>query len=278
MTNLVRFDADVDAGPSPIIFGDIGKLQGDTQMGRCVFYDNDFIAASSMTTTVVSEGIYPVQTGGGSIAGKGINDNSVELGVIEFDALDDANDESGIQIGLGNQYRLDTNTTYRAMAGMEVRFLVDDIAVNSTLLIAGFVEGPIADDHIIDSTGGAKNSTSFVGFQTLRAAPQTLVAVMQNTATAGVTTILANAGTLVVNTYSKVGVVFDPFGIDDEKLAFVVNGAIVAYCTDAQLAANFPLGEGVVPCIIFKDGASGNNLKPAVDRITSFMYRANIQG
>jgi hypothetical protein len=281
MTRKVRYVGDVNAGPSPAIFPDLGNLRADADMGLCVFYDNDFIMGPTLATATAQGEFYSYQDSAVTITTKGINDTDKELGVLQIDVLDTDNDEGLVQFGQSNQWRLDTAAGNTSKVGYEVRFKVDEVAANQTGLLLGLVEGAVGTQHIRENTGGPKTAISFLGFQTLAATPTEIDVIMQNTAAspATATEISGNAATLVVNTYTKLGLLFDPYELDaTKKVSFYKDGVAIAYANATQVAgSNFPLGEGVVPVVGAKTFGSGTSGTLDLDRITAFMYKNAIQ-
>jgi hypothetical protein len=279
MTNKTRLISDVDCGPSPAIFKDLGKLRDDADLGQCMFFDDDFVTPTTYASATAQAGNYTYQDTNVTISGKAINDTDIELGVLDIDVLDTDNDEGSIQFGVSNQWRLGSaNNT--SVVGFEVRLRVDELAANETCIMTGLVEGPVATAYAVDDTGAVKAATSFVGFRGLVADPVNLDVVYQNTATSGVTTLQANAATLVENTYTKLGLLYDPTVLDvTKRMRFFQDGVEVAAANATQIAgANFPLNEGMVPFVLGKTYGSGTSGTVSIDRVTGFMYRNGVQG
>jgi hypothetical protein len=280
MTNKTRLESDVESGPSVAIFRDLGYLRDLSDMGECIFFDEDYCMPTTYATAAAQAGVLTYQDTNVTISGKAINDTDVELGVLNIDVLDTDNDEGSVQYGIGNQWRIDTTAGNASAVGYEVRLRVDELAANETGIMVGFLEGPLATQVSVDDNGTIKASISFIGFLGLATDPSNIDIVYQNTATAGGTTLLANAAALTENEYIKLGMKFDPDAQDpDKKMAFYVDGVVVAYANAAQVAgANFPLGEGMVPFVLGKTFGSGTSGTVSIDRSTGFMKRNAFQG
>lgn len=281
MTRKVRYLGDVNCGPSPAIFGDLGYLRGLCDQGQCVLLDDDFIRPTTYASATAQAGDYTYQDANVTISGKGVNDTDKELGVLNIDVLDTDNDEGSIQFGVSNQWRLDTSAGNSSKVGFEARLACDEIDANQTGLIVGFVQGPVATQYIRENIGGPQTSISFCGFQTLAATPTEIDCVFQNTAAdpATVTEISGNAATLVESTYCKLGLLFDPRELDTTKrLGFYKDGVAIAYANSTQVAgSNFPLGEGMVPVVGGKTFGSGTSGTVSLDRVTAFMLKNEIE-
>jgi len=280
MTNKTRFLSDTDCGPSPVIFEDLGKLRDDSDLGKCAFFDDDFLCPTTYASATAQAGNYTYQDTSVTITGKGINDTDKELGVLQIDVLDTDNDEGSIQFGVTNQWRLDRTAGNTSKVGYEVRVVCDELAANETGIMIGMVEGPVATALSVDNTGEIKTSTSFFGFRGLATDPANLDAIYQDTGASAPVTILANAAVLVEGTYSKLGFIFNPYDSDASKAAqYVVDGVPVAYVNTTQVATStFPEGEAMVPFVLGKTFGSGTSGTVGLDRATGFMYRNAVQG
>jgi len=279
MTNKTRLLSDVNSGPSPAIFKDLGKLRDDADLGNCMFFDDDFTVPGRYVSNTVEQGYLTYQDTNVTITGKAVNDTDIELGVLDIDVLDTDNDEGSIQFGSTNQWRLGSvNNT--SVVGYEVRLRVDELAANETCIAVGMTEGIVDTALSVDDTAAVKASVSYIGFRSLVADPVNLDVVYQNTATAGVTTLQANAAALVENTYTKLGFLYDPTVLDvTKRMRFFQDGVEVAAANATQIAgANFPLNEGMVPFVLGKTFGSGTSGTVSIDRVTGFMYRNGVQG
>lgn len=280
MTNKVRYLGDVNCGPSPAIFGDLAKLRADADLGKCVLIDDDFIVPSVYASATAQAGYYTYQDSNVTIAGKGVNDTDKELGVLQIAVLDTDNDEGSIQFGYGNQWRLDNTAGNTSKVGYEVRYRVNELSADDVSTMCGMVEGPLVTVIADDNTGDIKGSISFVGFRSLNTDPQHMDAIYQDTASAAPVTILANAATLVENTYSKLGFLFDPYELDSTKaMTYFVDGVAVAYVNTTQVdTSTFPEGEGMVPFMLGKSYSAVTSGTVDIDRVTAFMYKNAIEG
>jgi hypothetical protein len=290
MTNKVRYLGDVACGPSPAIFGDLAKLRADSDMGMCVFYDNDFLTAPVLASATSQGEFFSYQDANVTIAPKAVNDTDKELGVLQIAVLDTDNDEGSVQFSgaiagatNGNQIRLSANrnaTGNTSKVGYEARYAVNELSADDVSTMCGLVEGPLVTVIADDNTGDIKGSTSFFGFRSLNTDPQNMDAIFQDTGSAAPVTVLANAATLVEGTYKKLGFLFDPYELDATKAAtYFADGVAVAYVNTTQVdASTFPEDEGMVPFVLGKSYSAATSGTVSIDRVTFFMYKNEVQG
>jgi hypothetical protein len=261
-------------GPSVNIFGDLDHLRQQAAMGQCVFYDNDFVAPPTLASATAQGEFYSYQDTNVTISGKGINDPDVELGVLDIDVLDTDNDEGSFQIGQTNQWAISNTAGNVSKFGYEVRFRVDELAANETCLLFGLLEGPVATATAVDDTGVLVASKSFLGFQTLPAAPTTLRFGFQDTGSSAIVVADATVTTLVEDTYVNVGFLYDNARPDAKKITAYVNGVAQSYITKTQIdTSTFPEDEGMVPFFLAKTYGSGTSGTASIDRITFMAYQ-----
>jgi len=282
MTRKVRYLGDVNCGPSPSIFGDLGTLRGESDQGMCMLFDDDFATPPILTSGTNAMGYLMLSTNATATGlDASANDTENELGVLHIDVLDAAADVANIQWGDGNQWVINggrNSTGNTSKLGYEVRFKQNLVNANSIMTMVGFFEGPVATTSQ-DADGEIVNSKSFVGFRALKADPNKLDVVYQATADNSVTVVAANAATLVAGTYTKLGLLADPFELDSSKaISFFQDGVAVAYANTTQVdAALFPEGEPVVPVIGFQAGAGTATGTANIDRVTGVMFKNDIQ-
>lgn len=267
-------------GPSPTIFGDLGALEQKAREGQCILIDDDFAMPTNHVSTGTSGGYYTYQDNGVTITGKGVNDLGEELGVLEFAGNDTDNDEGHIQFGYGNQWRLSNAAGNTGCCGFEYRLYKASVADNGVSIAAGLFEGPVAADDLDDNTGEIKDSKSFIGFRGLADDGDKLDIIYQDTSATSVVTVLANAVTLVANTYVRLGMLYDPNSDTTRKIRFFSNGTEIVNArinTTSIDTSTFPEDEGMVPVLLTKVGTDAES-KVALDRVTAFLYMDGAEG
>jgi len=266
-------------GPSVAIFGDLEKIRQDAALGKCAFYDNDFVVTPTLASATAQGEFYSYQDTSVTIEGKGINDLGEELGVLQIATLDTDNDEGSVQFGQTNQWRIGNSSGNTGKFGFEVRLKCDELTANQTGIMCGLVEGTLVTQISVDDTAEIKTSTSFLGFRGLVADPQNLDFGFQDTGGSALVVAKANAATLVEGTYTRLGFLYDPNKPDDKKITAFVNGTAVGYVNTTQIdTSTFPEDEGLVPFVLGKTFGSGSDATVDIDRVTFFQYMDSVQG
>ena len=210
-----------------------------------------------MANACSSGSYYSYQDTGVTIQGKAGNpDVANELGVLEFAALDTDRDFGGIQGGYGHQIAIPHTLTNAGVVAFECRLRKTTVTDNALGFFVGLAEGPVGAAHLTVDSGVIKASISAVGFSNLMDDGDKADIIHQDTGTAGPVTVLANAATLVANTYIKLGFLFDPNATTDKRIKWFVDGVELAtYTTGTQIAAaTFPGGEGMAAMVMAATG------------------------
>ena len=254
-TTRLSAEGAVGRGLSPEIWQKYGFIGGnfDDPSLRPFFFD-DF-AQFGVYTTVTSEGGYiTVQDTAVTIAPSADADNSEgEFGVLKVYHDGTAHDEGNIELGGGTAglVRIDNTVGERSVVAMEARVKVTLITVGSCCFALGLGEpGIYAADMIVDTTG-ALVVKDFVGFQTLLTSNSEIDTVYAMAA-GSLVQVKDNAGTMVADTWIKLGLVYDPFGAPNHKLMYFIDGVELGDSpTDAIIAAGtpFPLDEELTLCL-----------------------------
>ena len=276
---VTRFQAEDSVsgfrGPSTVIFDDLQKIRADADRGLCMYVDDDFAVPTNHASVSASGGYYTYQDTGGTITGKGINDLGKELGVLVFSGDGTQNDEQHLQFGHGNQWRIDNSAGNTGALMAEWRVSVNSVTDNVVAFACGFIEGPVAADHLDDGTGEIKNGLSFIGFRSLNDDGNQLDIVYQDTSASTVVTVLANAVTLTAGTYVRLGMKYNPNESAAHKITFYKDGTALAYVNTTQIdTSTFPEAEGMVPAVLNKTLSAVSKLN--LDRFTAVQYMNNI--
>jgi hypothetical protein len=228
MTNIVRYTGLTDRGPSTKLWKGneprYGEWFNNPNKGWGVFDDFlTFGATANQYTLLNADGgaIVPVATEVG--------------GVLRLTVHSDDEDETGISYGLATSVLGKIDAGAGACA-FETRIRISSVLTGTVALAVGMGEEAIMAANMMADATGIMVDKDFVGFQTLAASGSLLKAV-HNTASGGGTTNLGTAGTMVADTWFKVGWYFN--GID--KTTYYYNG--VAMFTVLESATNFPDGE-----------------------------------
>lgn len=109
---------------------------------------------------------------------------------------------------------------------------------------------------LVDDTG-ALGDFSFLGFHVDHAAGEVMDVVYRSDSGAQ-TVLIAGLQTMVVNTWYKIGFVYDPDRPEAQRIRFYLNGAEQnTYITETLIdAAAFPDDEAMAPCCAYKTGAT----------------------
>lgn len=274
MSNVVRYTGDGSRGPSPAIFGDVAKLAADAAMGKCVFLFDDFIKQVSHANALASGHYYTYQDTGvtiSSLAGPADLDNA--LGVIRIAGNDADNDEGHIQF-TSEVFGIDNADSGNPTVLFEARVRKASIADNAAAFFLGLVDGPVAADHLIDDTG-VLGDFAALGLRVLQDNGEELDCVYKASGQTQQEN-LANAATLVANTWVKLGFAYRPQALPAKKITWYVNGAPLAtFVTETQIdAATFPEGEALAAAFLTKVGTAAESTLD-IDWVCCAQYSAD---
>ena len=108
---------------------------------------------------------------------------------------------------------------------------------------------------------GALADKDFVGFQTLHASGEEIDTVYRKNGSA-VQQVKDAAGTMVADTWIKLGLVYDPNAEDDKSMKFFIDGVELGdSVTDAIITAGslFPTDEELTPVLLTKVGGAAES-------------------
>lgn len=214
-------------------FGDGAKLITD-----------DFTNCPVFATTVSQRGYYTYQDTGVTMKGLATAGN---IGVLEV-AGNDADNDEGVLVTGGNttgDFLISTTSPDDLLLVFECRLKKASIANNAAAFFIGLSEeATAAANALVDDTGAVADK-DYIGFSVLQAAGSKVQAVYKK---AGQTaqTNYADIGTMVADTYMKLGFVYNPGDPQGRFIRWFVDGVEqkTSYVTAANLAAaTFPNGE-----------------------------------
>lgn len=251
-TTRLSAEGAVGRGLSPAIwqaYGFIGGNFSDPSL-KPMFFD-DFEKLGVMATATSQGGYITYQDTSVTIQQCAATDNSEgEFGVLEVAHDGTAHDEGSIELGSGvsGLVRIDDTVGERAVVAAEARIKVPTVVVGDCCFAFGLAKaGQASADAIVDTTGALDGSgVDFVGFQTLLGSNSEIDTVYAIDSTATTVQVKDNAGTMVLDTWIKLGMVFDPMAETNKKMKFFIDGTELGdYVTDAIIAAGtaFPTDE-----------------------------------
>lgn len=287
MSNYVRYNGESLNSPSPKLFGDMSKVLHDEIMGRCIVVYDHFGSLGQLsagTAGVSLSGKYASYVNTGvTIAGySGVADigtgSTGALGVLEIAGNDADNDQGFVQFGSGaGAFRIDNASGNTGKVAFEARFLTESIANDGVAFFLGLGTGPLADADLVDDTGALAAGKGYIGFRRLCDDGDQMDIVYQAASQTGVE-VLANAKTLVANTWYTVGFVYDPREVDSKKIVFYIDGDAVAntVTTTNIDTATFPEGEALSPLFLTKTGTAAE-AKMRLDYVAAVQYANGVE-
>lgn len=279
MSNYVRaFSESSLRGPSPTIFGDLDRHRHNEQMGKCIFFFDDFGNPERLTATntTASSGKIYAFLNTGVIAGgpTGVADVGDALGELSISGNDADNDQGYVQFGSGNQYVIENNHTGNTgLVYFEARMKVASIADNACAFFLGLGQGLVADNDLVDDTGALAAGKGYIGIRRLNDDGDKTDIIFQ-AASQTLNSVITNASTLVANTYFKFGLRYDPWAVDTAKrIKFFLDGVEQStYVTDTDIdAATFPEGEALQPMLLTKVGTAAESIV-TLDWVAAIQY------
>ena len=254
MITRVSIEADGQAGLSPAIWG---KVPLDEYMtagnSEGLAHFDDFYTGLTFASATAQCGNLTYQDTG--VTMKGLTTSYI--GELEVAGNSTDNDEGSIQApGSGVCPAVAFSQTAGSVYEMafEARVKKASIADNALAFFCGLATiGGASADILVDDTGALKATHSFVGFHTLHAAGEVLIAAYQKTGETKVD-VDATAATLVADTYVKLGIVFDGY----RTVKYFVDGVEIGSVNLAS-ATTFPVDIGMAPLFATKVGASAES-------------------
>ena len=249
MTNKIQYrdPSDTTAYPSPIIWADcpVNEMAHDPSTG--FHYYDSFENYVSTATTVINASGYPVFEGSSTLDGTA-GSSAGELAV--FTTAD--NEGCSLQVGgtMGAPFVIPADSSGGKL-WFECRVKKENITDDKAGFFVGLAGEAAGTVNLIADAGNDFGDFDLLGFWNDEGDADAFDIVTQKTS-AAFDTILADAVTLVADTYIKVGFVYDPNGDNAKKIKFYSNGAeLTTYVGKASGDAtvyladstNFPGGE-----------------------------------
>lgn len=184
----------------------------------------------------------------------------VDYGVIEI-AGNDADNDEGVLSGYAPVFNIQ-DAKASGQLWYETRWKKASVADNALASFMGlaydFGDGvPVSKTLCLTDDDGALGAFSFIGFHVDQADGDALDFVYK---AEGQTAVVKIAGVqaLAADTWYKLGFVYNPRAIADERIKIYINGAMQStYVTETNIAtATFPDNEGLAPVWAAKVGAA----------------------
>ena len=251
-TTRLSAEGAVNRGLSPAIwqaYGFIGGNQDDPSL--IPFFFDDFEKLGVYASATSQGGYITYQDAGVTIQQCAAADNSEgEFGVLEISHDGTASDEGSIELGAGvaGLVAISDTAGERSVIVAEARIKLPTVVVGDACFAFGLAKPGQATADAIETTSGDLDNAGidFVGFQTLLTSNSEIDTVYAFDGTSATVQVKDNAGTLVADTWIKLGMVYDPYGITDHKMKFFINGVELGdSVTDAIITAGtaFPTDE-----------------------------------
>ena len=278
MSNYVRYTGENNRGPSPIIFGDLAKCYHDQWVGKCVVVYDDFASLGVLASAGASGPPYSYQDSGVTIQGETDLPNLGSAGALgELRIVHDGtdHDEAHFQLGSGSVFRLETTAANAGKVMFECRIRKSTIADSGLAFFAGLGTANVASGYLVDTSGALAADKGYIGFRNLHDDGDHVDTIFQEISQTQVE-VLANAATMVADTFMKLGFIYDPSFPDDKKIKFFVDGVDTGtYVTKTQMdAVTFPQAtSGLVPMFLTQI-ETGTAFEAGVDWICAVQYQA----
>ena len=281
MSHKVRYNGESRRGLSPGLWGDPAKLISDQEMGKCAFMFEDFTQWSGHTVNTNAV-IQATCSSWKIIAADGVLLNppatvdlaSGEHGVLVVDNADADNDE----VYICNPYEwLKPDTTYQNKIYFECRVRRDVLTDATGSFSVGLTK--VSDwvaAALTDGTGVLEANVDFIGFSNLTNDADHVDFIYQATGQTQVM-VLANAATLVANTFIRLGFLYDPAPGDLNCLKFFVDGVQINRTANTVSfasigAATFPNDVPMVPAFGYIQNGTADTDYVHVDWIAAAQY------
>ena len=216
------------AGPSRGIWADFGA-----EPDLYVSVEDDFLTFEDQASTVQHGGYITYMDTNVTC----VQQKTEQSGVIMLDTIDADNEEGAITLHDSNILGAFVTTAgSNKKVWFETRVKFSDITAQSGYVGLATANSPA--DSLIPDAGTGVTGLNCIGFSVLEASPATLQAIYDTAA--GVTTLEAAAGTLVADTWVKLG-----FRYNGTNIEYYVDGVTVA--TVLATADNVPDGAYLAP-------------------------------
>jgi hypothetical protein len=236
----VAYGTAAGRGPSPAIWGDCPVLDYtlNPQLGAHFlddFHDGIVVAANQSVSAAAALGTVG-DWAAFTLTGVTVTTLATDVhGVVTLTVTTDEDADGRIAY----PQNIETAGMFSFVAGkkfwMEARIKVDNVTNDKINLFCGLSEeAQMATDELMSVAGGGMKDVTYVGFK-IEQADGDQWQTQYNTA--GHTVLSATGGTIVINSYSKLGI-----RSDGETITFYIDGVALADTVQIS-AANFPNGE-----------------------------------
>jgi hypothetical protein len=246
-TGHLNANANTSRGLSPQLWQRASKCMLPPNGDPGFYFADDFLNQSGIGLVAGAAVALPTVTGitmGGYSAYVDIGGSALRVADYTGGALRltvDATDDDLAIIGTGDLLEISRTAGERAVTIFECRVKYPTVTDGSTFIGLATTE-VIADGGLIAGTGELINATGGgIGFRTLEADPDELDFVYKNAAQTTVE-VKDGAQALTLDTWYKLGFVYDPAAENAKKIAYYINGVKqTTYVTDTNMAAaTFP--------------------------------------
>ena len=252
----------VNRGLSPVIWQEhfLGKIQNDPS--RIGFFFDDFADAGNWADGDTVKYAVHIDSTGTIVADPTVDLSEGEFGVLRFTTDGTEHDQLSIQMGgnVGNLVKIDDAAGEDGVVAFECRVKVATITTGDLRLFFGLAEAASsADNRVLTDTADTFGNYDYLGFWVKETDGASLFRAFKRTS--GTLDEEDTGHDLVLNTWIKLGLLYDPDEAADKRIRFFVDGA---ECTDKDTRCdatdladdtNFPAGEEMAPIILLKCGA-----------------------
>ena len=267
-TTRLSAEGAVGRGLSPAIWqthGFIGGNHNDPSLNG-FFFDDFALAPVLADGDAASYAVHIDATG--SIQNEAAVDLSEgEFGVLRFSHDAGDNDQVSIQMGgnVGNLVKIDDAAGENGVVAFECRVKSATITSGDVRLFFGLAEeGCSANDGIFSDTAATFADKDYIGFMIKEADGASLIRQFHKGS--GEADAQDTGNDIALDTWVKLGLVYDPNETDAAKVKFYVNGSectnfgdVRCDATDLADDTNFPAGEEMSPIILLKAASTAAN-------------------
>ncbi len=264
-TTRLSAEGAVGRGLSPAIwqaYGFIGGNHYDPSLNG--FFFDDFVEGPSWADgDAVKYAIHIDSTG--TIAGcPDVDLSEGEFGVIRFTTDGTVQDQLSMQMGgnIGNVVKIDDAANEAGVVAFECRVKTATITTDDLRLFFGLAQqGSSADDIMMTDVADTFGNYAHLGFWVKETDGASLFRTFHQID--GTEDTQDTGDDLAVDTWVKLGLLYDPNAPSDELIKFYVNGTectnsgdVRCDATDLADDTNFPAGAEMAPIILMKCGST----------------------
>lgn len=248
-------------GFSPIIWQEhfLGKLQNDPS--RVGFFFDEFDVGTAWAEENSAK--YQVLLQSGTITqSPDVDLSEGEFGVAVFTSDGTDNNQVSIQTGgaTGNLCKIDDAAGEKGVVAFECRLQMGTVTNDDLRMFVGLVEAnKSVNDGVIADADDTYSDTDMIGF-TIKSTDGASLHRLFHKAS-GTLDSEDTGEDIVLNTWTKLGFLYDPSASDAEQIRFFIDGEEVTdkdtrvTATDLADDTNFPAGEELAPLVMIKCGS-----------------------